>query len=228
MLDGRRRKLTCATVISSIAAAVALAVAASPAAAAYYPFGPRAFVDKSRLVGWELCFSGLYDGEVSLGDVLAQCDGDPLLLAGGPTGSPTLTVLAAAPRADVIFDTGTSNDPTTPTAAVGTSAPAIPGGSPSRATRYSAIRATPRQPRIRTCASAGTRSTASSPEAGARARQSTSASARTTPATSTKLPPPCRPASSRAGRRSRPASRRRIASASPIPASSPRAVSASV
>jgi hypothetical protein len=99
--------------ICTLVSVCALAVPASPAAAAYYPFAPRAFVDKSRLVGWELCFSGSYKdtSRPNLGDVLAPCDGDRLLLAGGPTGSPTLTVLAAAPRADVIFDTGTSNDP---------------------------------------------------------------------------------------------------------------------
>ncbi len=78
---------------------------------AYYPSGPRAFVDKSKLDGWEPCFSGFYGDSESLDTVLTQCDGDPLLLAGGPTGSSTLTVLAAARRADVIFDTGTSNDP---------------------------------------------------------------------------------------------------------------------
>ncbi len=78
---------------------------------AYYPSGPRAFVDEGKLDGWELCFTGLYNGSESLDTVLTQCDGDPLLLAGGPTGSSTLTVLAAARRADVIFDTGQSNDP---------------------------------------------------------------------------------------------------------------------
>jgi hypothetical protein len=86
-------------------------VAASPALAAYYPSGPQTFVDKSRLDDWKLCFTDLYNGSESLDGILAQCSGDPLMLAGGPTGSQTLTVLAAAPRADVLFDTGTSNDP---------------------------------------------------------------------------------------------------------------------
>ena len=96
---------------SALAAACLLTVAASPVAAAYYPSGPRSFVDKSQLEGWDPCFSGFYGGSESLGTVLTQCDGDPLLLAGGPTGSETLTVLAAAPRADVLFDTGTSDTP---------------------------------------------------------------------------------------------------------------------
>jgi len=89
-----------------------LAATASPARASYYPFGPQTFVDKSQLDGWQLCFSDLYaDDTHSLNGILSQCNGDPLLLAGGPTGSSTLTVLAAAPRADVLFDTGTSNTP---------------------------------------------------------------------------------------------------------------------
>jgi hypothetical protein len=83
-----------------------------PALASYYPSGPKTFVKKGQLNGWEQCFSGFYgDNSTTVDTVLTQCDGDPLLLAGGPTGSAKLTVLAAAPRDDVIFDTGTSNDP---------------------------------------------------------------------------------------------------------------------
>jgi hypothetical protein len=96
---------------ASLATACLLAVAVSPAAALYYPSGPQTFVDKGQLDGWQLCFSDPYNGETSLGNVLTPCNKDLLLLAGGPTGSSSLTVLAAAPRADVIFDTGTSNDP---------------------------------------------------------------------------------------------------------------------
>jgi hypothetical protein len=96
---------------SALAAVCLLAVTATPALAAYYPSGPQAFVDKGQLDGWQLCFSDLYNGTESLQTVLNQCSGDPLLLAGGPTGSQNLTVLAAAPRADVIFDTGDSNTP---------------------------------------------------------------------------------------------------------------------
>ena len=98
---------------SALAAVCLLAVAATPALAAYYPSGPQTFVDKSQLDGWKLCFSDLYSDNLthSLDGVLSQCNGDPLLLAGGPTGSQTLTVLAAAPRADVLFDTDQSNVP---------------------------------------------------------------------------------------------------------------------
>jgi hypothetical protein len=46
-----------------------------------------------------------------LSTVLAQCPGDYMLLAGGPVASSTWDVVAAAPRADVLTDTGTSNTP---------------------------------------------------------------------------------------------------------------------
>jgi hypothetical protein len=89
-----------------------LAATAAPASALYYPSGPQANVDQGQLEGWEPCFSDLFgDDTAVLDDILTQCDKDLLLLAGGPTGDPTLTVLAAAPRADVLFDTGESNTP---------------------------------------------------------------------------------------------------------------------
>jgi hypothetical protein len=97
---------------SALAAVLLLAAIASPALAAYYPSGPQTSVDKSQLDGWAPCFTDLYaDNTHSLSDILSQCDGDPLMLAAGLADSQTLTVLAAAPRADVIFDTGESNDP---------------------------------------------------------------------------------------------------------------------
>jgi hypothetical protein len=97
---------------SALAAVCLLAATAAPALAVYYPSGPQTFVDKSQLDGWQLCFSDLYaDSTHELNGILAQCNGDPLLLAGGPTGSSTLTVLAAAPRADVLFDTGDGTSP---------------------------------------------------------------------------------------------------------------------
>ena len=78
---------------------------------AYYPYGPQANVDESLLDGWELCWSSLYNSTESLASILTACDGDYLLLAGGPVGSTVFDVLAAGPRADVIFDTGESNTP---------------------------------------------------------------------------------------------------------------------
>lgn len=47
------------------------------------------------------------------GGLLSElCTGDFLLLAGGPLGDPVLTVLAAAPRADVLTDTTTDQTTT--------------------------------------------------------------------------------------------------------------------
>jgi hypothetical protein len=100
------------TAIVALATLYLFAPTVSPARAAYYPSGPQTFVDQSQLDGWVRCFSGPYNSTVSLDAALTFCSqGDRLLLAGGPTFSSTLTVLAAAPRADVLFDTGTSNDP---------------------------------------------------------------------------------------------------------------------
>src|SRR3954454_3947761 len=87
---------------SALAAICLAAIAAAPAQALYYPSGPQAFVPKTQLDGWQLCFSDLYGDTDSLDPLLASCNKDLLLLAGGPTASSTLTVLAAAPRSDVI------------------------------------------------------------------------------------------------------------------------------
>jgi len=96
---------------SALAAICLAAIVAAPAQALYYPSGPQAFVPKTQLDGWQLCFSDLYGATESLSNVLGPCNQDLLMLAGGPTDDPALTVLAAAPRSDVIFDTGQSNTP---------------------------------------------------------------------------------------------------------------------
>jgi len=101
----------------ALAAGALTLVGASSASAAtlpptYYPVGPQTSVNQSALVGWTLCYSGLYaDDDVALygaGGIISElCTGDYLMLAGGPLNDPILTVLAAAPRADVLTDTGT-------------------------------------------------------------------------------------------------------------------------
>lgn len=165
-------------VLAAACLLAATAVTAAPAGAFYYPSGPQVNVDKSQLEGWQQCFSGTYgDGTSQLAGILSQCDKGLLLLAGGPTDSSTLTVLAAAPRADVLFDTGQSNTPTTPTEAAGTSMTTTHGASPSRVIQSAATAATSRPAltvtppaRIRTSASAGIQIMASSPAAIGRAR----------------------------------------------------------
>lgn len=85
----------------------------SPAAAGtatYYPSGPQQNVPQADLTGWELCYTDLYGTPSApiygAGGVLDElCTGDYLLLAGAPVGSTTLTLLAAAPRTDVLFVT---------------------------------------------------------------------------------------------------------------------------
>ncbi len=110
--------------VGSLTAAVALTMfaTAGPASAetlppTYYPVGPQTSVAQNSLVGWTLCYSGLYgDEDVPLygpGGILSElCTGEYLLLAGGPLDSAIFTVVAAAPRADVIFDTTTDSTTT--------------------------------------------------------------------------------------------------------------------
>src|SRR5215210_220940 len=90
-------------------AAVALLLASGSAWASpptYYPSGPQSNVDQSTLVGWTQCWTSTYASNEPLADILAACPGDYLLLAAGPVSSGVFDVIAAAPRADVIFDTG--------------------------------------------------------------------------------------------------------------------------
>jgi hypothetical protein len=106
---------TCARAAIVVLALLGLAVMQTPdasaAAPSYYPSGPQVNVDESQLTGWVQCWTGLYGHTVSLATVLAACNGDYLLLAGGPVASTVFNVVAAAPRADVLHDTGTSNTP---------------------------------------------------------------------------------------------------------------------
>lgn len=80
---------------------------------AYLPTGVQTNVPESSLVDWTKCFTGSYatSGTSLAMAVLSQCSKSNLMLACRATGSPTLSVLAWAPRADVLFDTGTSNTP---------------------------------------------------------------------------------------------------------------------
>lgn len=102
--------------VLAVAACAALAIGSNAFAAApsYYPNGPQTNVAQSTLTGggWTLCWSGTYaTSGTSLATIQAQCPGAYLALAGGATGSSTLLVVAAAPRADVLANTGTSNTP---------------------------------------------------------------------------------------------------------------------
>ena len=74
----------------------------------YFPFGPQLDVPEGTLSGWTHCYEDLYEnsGTTTLESILAQCDGSKLLLACRPVGDSNFTLLAAAPREDVVFDTG--------------------------------------------------------------------------------------------------------------------------
>lgn len=91
---------------------LAPAVASAAAPPAYYPSGPQVNIARSALTGWQVCHQSNYnETNLPLATILAACDGEYLLMAGGPVGSPNFDVLAAAPRVDVLTDTGTGNTP---------------------------------------------------------------------------------------------------------------------
>ena len=83
----------------------------------FYPSGPQTNVASSAVTGggWELCWSGPYNGFAKFSDILAACDGEYIMYTGwnGVSTSPetipaTLPILAAAPRSDVFTTTATS------------------------------------------------------------------------------------------------------------------------
>jgi len=109
--------LSAALAIAGITALVGAAPASADTPATYYPPGPQVNVGQADLTGWTLCYSGPYGTSgvplYGAGGILsALCTDDYLMLAGGPLDNPILTVVAAAPRADVIFDTTTDNTTT--------------------------------------------------------------------------------------------------------------------
>ncbi|MCX6428945.1 MAG: hypothetical protein NT152_05125 [Actinobacteria bacterium] len=92
-----------------------IAVSTEPS---YYPFGPQADVSGTTVTsgGWELCWSGPYNGFASFSSIQASCTGEYLMYAGwaGASTSPetipaTITLLAAAPRTDVFTVTNSSS-----------------------------------------------------------------------------------------------------------------------
>ncbi|MCD9199020.1 Ig-like domain-containing protein [Aeromicrobium wangtongii] len=103
-------------VLASFVAALLVAavpVVTAPAATAvadpaptYYPSGPQKNVPVSTVTGggWKQCYSSTFDtpfGEAAE-KILDPCDGPYILLAGRATGSDTLLLAAAAPRAEAI------------------------------------------------------------------------------------------------------------------------------
>ena len=63
------------------------------------------------LAGWEVCFVNTYgESGASVPDLLADCDGDLLMLGCRQTGDEGLALAAAGARQDVTFDTGAGRD----------------------------------------------------------------------------------------------------------------------
>jgi hypothetical protein len=90
-------------------AVAAIALGASPANAVepfYYPSGPQVGVHQGELEGWTQCFASDYSAVGPIADATGPCDQANLLMASRPAGSKIFDVLAAAPRADVLFDVG--------------------------------------------------------------------------------------------------------------------------
>lgn len=73
----------------------------------YWQSGVQQNVPASALVGWSMCWNGTYDqSSPPLPTVLTDCDAANLLLACRPLGATSWSLLAMAPRADVLFDCG--------------------------------------------------------------------------------------------------------------------------
>lgn len=79
----------------------------------YNASGPQVDVPQQALVGWEPCWSSTYaEGGSSLALIASNlCPGKNLMLACRPVDSDTFTLLAHAPREDVLTDTSNSNEP---------------------------------------------------------------------------------------------------------------------
>jgi len=79
----------------------------------YRAVGPQRDVPVADLHGWTPCFRETFGPtRTSIFTILQACDKPNLMLACRPTGAAAFTVLAHAPRAAVLTDTGRSNAPT--------------------------------------------------------------------------------------------------------------------
>lgn len=86
-----------------------LAALASASFASIVPVGVQVGVSQTQVQnnwGWTECYNGGGNANSSIAGVLAGCQGSYLMMAGYVTGSANYSILAAAARADVIFNTG--------------------------------------------------------------------------------------------------------------------------
>jgi hypothetical protein len=102
----KRLVLSCGLLFASIGVANAAPI--------YNPVGPQTNVALATVIGggWTQCYAATMS--VAIGNagesVLNACAGDLLMMAGRLTGSSTFLVLAEAPRADTIFETGNTSN----------------------------------------------------------------------------------------------------------------------
>lgn len=85
----------------------------------YWASGVQQNVPQNMLTGWSQCYSGTYIDFADLNTVLNQCDKSKLLLACRPVGNASYTLLAMAPRVDVLFNCGQQQDCTQQSNGVG-------------------------------------------------------------------------------------------------------------
>ncbi|CAN5765422.1 hypothetical protein BH11PSE12_BH11PSE12_34010 [soil metagenome] len=86
-----------------------LAFFATLSFASIVPVGVQVNVSKSDVQntwGWTECYNGLGYDNTSIATILAGCQGSHLMMAGYAGNSANYSILAAAERTDVTFDTG--------------------------------------------------------------------------------------------------------------------------
>ncbi|MFH2079294.1 MAG: hypothetical protein ABIJ73_11355, partial [Pseudomonadota bacterium] len=86
------------------------------AAQSYAPVGPQTNVPEATVTGggWTECHSSAFNQNTpTVASVLAGCTEENLMMACRPIGDPNFTLLAQAPRVDVITDTGNGVNATT-------------------------------------------------------------------------------------------------------------------
>lgn len=99
--------------LTSLAIAGALLALPNAASAqSYAPVGVQTNVPVATVTsgGWTECYRDTFDVDgVPIANVSTSCASSQMMMACRPVGSPNLTVLAQAPKTDVMFDTGTGN-----------------------------------------------------------------------------------------------------------------------
>ncbi|MBW8310572.1 MAG: hypothetical protein K0M64_00935, partial [Rhizobium sp.] len=97
------------TTQASLLLAAGLAFSGDAAAQSYMPAGVQANVPEATVLagGWTVCSTNTFATVgVPMATILAGCSEENIMYACRPVGDPNFTLVAAAPRADVFFDTG--------------------------------------------------------------------------------------------------------------------------